>query len=178
MRPDRCGRRPKSDADSNGTPVPDDAPRSRLLKDAGALVLSGDQHFGTLVRHGLDTYTDGPVQFTAPAAGSSWQRWFEPAGDLPHPNGPHTGDFTDGFGNRFRVLAVANPKVTQAQVRAVQEGNGVGDRALKREGYGIVRVNKANQTYRIECWPWQQDPTASDAQQYAGWPYTLPFSSA
>ncbi len=169
---------PKSDADSNGTPVIGRRTAVRLLRDAGALVLSGDQHFGTLVRHGLDTHIDGPVQFTAPAAGSSYQRWFEPAGDLPHANGPHTGDFTDGFGNRFRVLAVANPKVTQAQVRAVQEGNGVGDRALKREGYGIVRVDKANRTYRIECWPWQQDPTAPDADQFPGWPYTLPFSSA
>jgi hypothetical protein len=30
--------------------------------------------------------------------------------------------------------------------------------------------------YRIECWPWQADPTA--AAQFPQWPYNLPFSSA
>jgi alkaline phosphatase D len=54
-----------------------------LVKRAGALLLSGDQHLASLVRHGLDRFDDGPVQFVAPAAGSAWQRWFEPAGGLP-----------------------------------------------------------------------------------------------
>jgi hypothetical protein len=67
-----------------------------LVKRAGALLLSGDQHLASLVRHGLDGFDDGPVQFVAPAAGNAWQRWFEPAGGLPNPGAaPHTGDFTD-----------------------------------------------------------------------------------
>ena len=103
---------PQTDSDSNGTPVPARRTAVDLLKDARALVLSGDQHLGTLVRHGINTFTDGPVQFTAPAAGTAWQRWFQPASPLPNATGPNTGDFTDGYGNKFRVLAVANPKVT------------------------------------------------------------------
>ena len=43
-----------------------------LVKRAGALLLSGDQHLPSLVRHGLDSFGDGPVQFVAPAAGTAW----------------------------------------------------------------------------------------------------------
>ena len=75
------------------------------------------------------------------------------------------------------MLAVANPKVTFAQLRAVKSGNEVGDRNLKREGYGITRIDKGASTFRFECWPWQTDPTGPNAAQYAGWPYNLPFAS-
>jgi alkaline phosphatase D len=143
-----------------------------LVKRAGALLLSGDQHLPSLVRHGLDSFGDGPVQFVAPAAGSAWQRWFEPAGGLPNPgDSPHTGDFTDAYGNRMRVLAVANPKLTKAAFRAARRGRSgeLGDRSRKREGYGLVRVDKANRQFVIECWPWDGGP------QFEGWPYRLPF---
>jgi alkaline phosphatase D len=143
-----------------------------LVKRAGALLCSGDQHLGSLVRHGLDGFDDGPVQFVAPAAGSAWQRWFEPAGGLPNPAGtPHTGDFTDAYGNRMRVLAVANPRLTKAAFRAAKRGRNaeLGDRRRKREGYGLVRVDKAGRQFVIECWPWDGGP------QFDGWPYELPF---
>jgi alkaline phosphatase D len=143
-----------------------------LVRRAGALLLSGDQHLASLVRHGLDGFDDGPVQFVAPAAGSAWQRWFEPAGGLPNPGAtPHTGDFTDAYGNRMRVLAVANPRVTKAAFRAARRGRNaeLGDRGRKREGYGLVRVDKAARQFVIECWPWDGGP------QFAGWPYRLPF---
>ena len=67
----------------------------------------------------------------------------------------------------------------RTKVRAVQPGgNGVGDRNLKREGYGVVRVDKAAKVFRIESWPWQTDPTAPGAAQYDGWPYNLAFGNA
>ncbi len=168
---------PSGDTDSGGNP-PDARLRAcRLLKAAGALVLAGDQHLATLVRHGLDTFTDGPVQFTVPAAGTAWQRWFEPAGPLPNATGLHTGDMTDAFGNRFRVLAVANPTVTMAQVQAVQRNNDVGDRRLKKEGYGIVQVDLTGRRHVLHCWPWSSGPAAPGAGEYPGWPFVLPFSA-
>jgi alkaline phosphatase D len=167
----------QADPDTSSSPVAARRSALTLLKNARALVLSGDQHLATVVRHGISTFTDGPVQFTGPAAGTAWQRWFTPSSTLPNSNGPNTGDFTDGYGNRFRVLAVANPKISFQQVRNVQPGgNEVGDRALKSEGYGIVRIDKANQQHRLEAWPWQTDPTAPGATQYAGWPLSIPFS--
>lgn len=91
--------------------------------------------------------------------------------------GPNTGDFTDAFGNQFRVLAVANPEISHAVAKVQPATNDVHYRVLKREGYGIVRVDKVHKRHRIECWPWDVDPTAAGAAQYAGWPYTVAFSA-
>jgi len=162
--------RPLMDFDSNGYPKLGRDRAIELLREARALVLAGDQHLATVVRHGLDTFTDGVIQFTGPAVASSWRRWFEPASPLPHAAGtPHTGDFIDAFGNKVRVLAIANPKVTFKEYRRHQAGRsqGLGDRRLKSEGYGVIRVNLK---------PWDIDPAATGARQFAGWPFRLPFS--
>lgn len=115
--------RPLIDFDSNGYPKLERDRALELLREAGALVLAGDQHLASVVRHGLDDYDDGVVQFSGPAGGSFWQRWFEPAEPLPHGTGtPHTGDFKDAFGNKLRILAVANPKITFHEFRRHVEG--------------------------------------------------------
>lgn len=168
---------PSRDRDSNGFPKAGRDLAIWLLRNAGALVISGDQHLASLVRHGVNTFTDGVVQFSGPAGGSLWQRWFEPTGLVKNAgHTPHTGDFEDAFGNKMRVLAVANPKITQKYYINNRPGKSrnLGDRKLKSEGYGIIRVNAHD--YVIECWPWNVDPRAADAKQFAGWPYRLPFS--
>ncbi|MGH2702994.1 MAG: alkaline phosphatase D family protein, partial [Actinomycetota bacterium] len=92
------------DFDSNGYPHNGRKEAVGRIKSAGALILSGDQHLSSLVRHGLTSFTDGPIQFTAPAAGTAHQRWFEPIPPPPNGSGtPHTGDFVDAFGNRMSV---------------------------------------------------------------------------
>ncbi len=172
---------PKVDRDSNGYPPGGRRRAVRLLKQARALIVSGDQHTASLVRHGVDGADDGPVQFGGPAAGAAWQRWFEPKGTLPDRGAhPHTGLYTDPFGNRLRVLAVANPRVSFARYRSYYPDGGqdLADPGLKREGYGIVRVDHAAQRFVLECWPGDVDPTRDGAAQYAGWPYVLPFSQA
>ena len=167
----------QADPDTSASPVAARRSALTLLKSARALILSGDQHLASVVRHGITSFTDGPIQFTGPAGGTAWQRWFTPTSALPNSTGPYTGDFTDGYGNRFRVLAVANPKISFAQVRQIQPGgNEVGDRDLKSEGYAITRIDKANAQFRLECWPWQTDPTVPGATQFAGWPHTIPFA--
>lgn len=169
----------RSDSDANAYP----ASRRRalgLVKQAGALMLSGDQHLASLVRHGLNTFTDGPVQFVAPAGGTAFQRWFQPRTQLPNGTGtPYTGDFTDAYGNRLRVLAVANPAVSFATFRQSYPSGltNIGDRNLKSEGYGLVRIDKAAREFVIECWPWNVDPTGPTATQFPGWPYRLPFAA-
>jgi len=50
----------------------------RLWREARALVLSGDQHLASVVRHGVDDFTDGVVQFSGPGGGTNTQRWFQP----------------------------------------------------------------------------------------------------
>lgn len=92
------GGAPLVDFDSNGFPSYSRRVAVQLVKDCRAMILSGDQHMASLLRHGIDDYQDGPLQFTGPAGGVGWQRWFEPAGSLPNarPGVPNTGDFIDG----------------------------------------------------------------------------------
>jgi alkaline phosphatase D len=167
------------DFDSNGYPGPGRDRAVALLRDAGALILAGDQHLASVVRHGIEGYADGPVQFSGPAGASFWQRWFEPAQPLPQGTGhPNTGYFKDAFGNRVQVLAVANPKITFAEYRRHVKGRtqSLLDRRLKSEGYGIVRVDREQGAYTLECWPWEVDPAAAGARQFDGWPIRVPFS--
>ena len=140
-----------------------------LVKRAGALLLSGDQHLGSLVRHGLDGFDDGPVQFVAPAAGSAWQRWFEPAGAAQPRWHPHTGDFTDAY-NRMRVLAVANPRLTKAAFRAARKGRNaeLGDR---RQARGL-RPGPGGQGEEEIC---DRVLAVGRGSAARGWPYELPF---
>lgn len=172
--------RPEVDLDSNGFPSAGRDRAVRLLRRANALVLSGDRHLATLVRHGVEGHTDGVVQFNGPAGGTTFQRWFDPNRPLPNrTDHPNTGDFTDAFGNKLRMLAVANPEVSLAAVRHYRRWSShVYARGLKHEGYGIVRVDADAEAYTIECWPWNEDPTAAEASQFAGWPYLLSFEDA
>ena len=174
--------KPLINFDGNGHPALGRRRGVELAKKAKALLLSGDQHLTTLVRHGIDAHDDGPVQFTSPSGGTFWQRWFEPDEALANArNGlPHTGDWRDAFGNPLRMLAVANPELTYAYFRehVKSKSQVLYDRALKNEGYGVVRVDHANQQFVIECWPWNRDPVALPNSQFAGWPYFLPFAEA
>ena len=169
--------RPLLDFDANGYPKLQRDRAIRLLRGAHALVLAGDQHLASIVRHGIDTFTDGVLQFSGPATGTSWQRWFEPADPLPNAHGANTGDFIDAFGNKMHVHAVANPKITFEHYRRYRPGRpqGLGDRRLKSEGYAIVRIDRTERAIVLECWPWDVDPATGDARQFAGWPMRIPF---
>lgn len=69
-----------------------------------------------------------------------------------------------------------NPSFSQAEFRLVYPDTNVfGDRALKNEGYGILRVDPGARQYTFECWRWDSDPNDPGAQQYPGWPYVLSF---
>ena len=141
-----------------------------LVKRAGALLLSGDQHLGSLVRHGLDGFDDGPVQFVAPAAGSAWQRWFEPAGgSQPRWHPPH-GRLHRRLRQPHAGPGRGQPAAHQGRLPGRLQGpqRRAGDRRRKREGYGLVRVDKAKRRFVIECWPGR-------GSAVRGWPYELPF---
>ncbi|MBX7245376.1 MAG: alkaline phosphatase D family protein [Candidatus Sumerlaeaceae bacterium] len=158
---------PRKDTDSNGAPKPKRDLALRLVKNAGALMICGDQHLASVVRHGIDSISDGPLQFCGPGGGTSFQRWFEPPAGVPTA-------FTDGYGNRFRVLAVANPKVSFATYRKHKppRGQGLGDRNLKSEGYGVVIVDHRARQYELQCWIW------NEPRQFPGWPIAVRFDEA
>lgn len=172
--------KPLLDYDANGYP-PDGRNRAvALVRDANALVLAGDQHLGMIAQQGLDDFDDGALFFAGPAAASFWQRWFEGEGRLDNRRGddPNTGDFVDCFGNRMRVLAVANPNMSWSEFSDGQVDWRVStsDRSIPSEGYGIVRVDQSAGTALLECWPRDVDP--EQGEQFAGWPYLHHFSAA
>lgn len=166
-----------ADQDTGGWPKPARDRAVTLVKQAGALMLSGDQHLGSLIHHGIDEFTDGPIQFTTPAGSTDFQRWFEPATTLPNAgSSPNTGDWTDGFGNQFRALGLVNPSFTQAEFRTVHPGpndDNYGDRALKNEGYGIVRVDHFRRQVTLECWRF--DTPVWTRRQFPGFPQIYGF---
>ncbi len=174
--------KPMLDFDANAYPGLARRRAIELIRDAGALMISGDQHLATVIRNGVDDYTDGPVQFTGPAAAATWTRWFQPAEPLPNAgDNPFTGDFIDAFGNKCHVIAVANPdKITLAQYWSDVKPptQYIGDRDLKAEGYCTITVDKQKKAYILECWRWDVDPSKPESRPYAGWPVEVPFAEA
>lgn len=163
--------RGKASRDTAGWPPLARTRATQAMAAAGAVMLSGDTHLPSLVRH-----IGGPVQFCGPAGGTTYTRWFEPSPPLPNPGPtPHTGDFTDGYGNAVRVLAVANVHVDQATWLSAYGEPHIGDQALKEEGYGLLRIDAVNRTHTFEAWRFDVDPAAPGATPMLGWPYVLSF---
>ncbi|MFM1871271.1 MAG: hypothetical protein RL398_693, partial [Planctomycetota bacterium] len=106
-----------ADLDSNGWPQTGRKEELRLIKQAGAVHLCGDQHLAVVVQHGIDDYRDGPFAFTSPAlVNTIYGRWWHPEDEQPGANPvpgsplPWTGDYEDGLGNKITMLAYANPE--------------------------------------------------------------------
>jgi len=162
----------RRDTDTNGYPTLGRRWALLRLRKAGAVLVSGDQHLGSVVHHGIDAAADGPWEFAAPALGTLFQRWFEPDPPLPGAGlRPGTGDLTDPFGNRAHVEAVSGPVVPFSVVAAARPGSQlVPDRRLKRDGYAMVVVDRPAGTITFESWP--EDGTGRG--QHPGWPVTVP----
>jgi hypothetical protein len=153
-----------SDGDSNGWPQ---TPRDRAVRSmaaADAIHICGDQHLGAVVEYGVDTFDDGVWAFSVPAISNTWpRRWFPPEGGKNRkPGAPkYTGEFFDGFGNRIRVSAVANPQ---------ESGRHPSNLHDRMPGYGIIRLNRSSGEATLECWRRPQRGVAEPASQYPGWP--------
>ncbi|MBT6763942.1 MAG: twin-arginine translocation pathway signal protein, partial [Prolixibacteraceae bacterium] len=142
-----------------------------LLRDAGALVLAGDQHLASIVHHGTDDWDDGIYSFCVPSIANFYPRawWPESIGfDRPENTLQNIGKHKDGFGNFVTVYGVTNPTAF-TKISTNHEPLTIHD---KMPGYGIVKMNKKNRTIRMECWPRYANPLQEE-QQYEGWPKTI-----
>ena len=149
-----------ADLDSNGWPQAGRNKAVRLLQQAGAVHLAGDQHIAMLLEYGVDQHRDSGWAFAVPAiVNSIYSRWWRPPGDTPGENRdpddtlPWTGDYLDGFGNKITMHAYANPE-TQSY----------------GAGYGLIRFDKPTREVTFECWPRDADVTQPGAKQFPGWP--------
>ena len=156
-----------ADLDSNAWPQ---TPRNNALREirrGWATHLCGDQHLAVSVRHGIDTFDDGPYAFTSPAlVNTIYGRWWHPedekAGPNPVPNSPlpWTGNYLDGLGNKLTMLAYANPPNRS-------------DEKQRADGYGLARFKKSTREVTFECYKRFTDVTTNKDSQFPGWPITF-----
>jgi hypothetical protein len=163
------GYRVAKDMDSNGWPQTGRNEALRALRKGYAVMIAGDQHLGSLVQMGVETWDDAGYSFCVPAIGNLWpRRWFppEPGIDRKDSLPAYTGKYFDGFGNRLHVWAVANPVETNKEPSALY------NRAV---GYGIIRFNKPAGEITFECWRRDADPDSQSLEDglFPGWPKTI-----
>lgn len=157
----RQSNRLHADLDSNGWPQHGRNTALRLIRDAGAVHIAGDQHLPTVIHHGIDEFDDGPWAFVVPAiVNNYYSRWWWPENEKPGEKSndklPWTGHYLDGFKNKINVQAYANPD---------SESNGA--------GFGFIRFNTVANEVTFECWPRNIDLTEDDVQQFQGWPVKI-----
>ncbi|GHB72939.1 hypothetical protein [Persicitalea jodogahamensis] len=165
-----------ADLDCNGWPQTGRNNALRELRRCGATHLCGDQHLSVIVKHGIDTYRDGPMSFTNPAlVNTVYGRWWWPldekaGGGEPINNAlPWTGDYEDGLGNKITMYAYANPKPKNGKELAE-------NRNARADGYGLVRFNKKTREITFECWPRFAAAALGDGEQFPGWPRRFPVT--
>ncbi len=153
---------PVQDHDSNGWPQ---TPRNKALKKmrkAYAFHIAGDQHLGSVIEYGIDTYHDAGFAFCVPAISNVWpRRWFPQEESANQISGKpkYTGDFLDGFGNLMTVHAISNPVYTGMVPPHLY------DRAT---GFGIIRFEPDSRDIVMECW--KRVTEAGENIQYSDWP--------
>ena len=160
---------PKPDFDTNGWPKAKRDLALELLKEAGALHVTGDQHLGTTGQYGLEGYNDGPWWIATPATANIWPRRWMPSeeGKNRRTGDPKwLGEFSDAFGNHFNLHAVANPHdIDRSPARLF-------DRAV---GYTVIKFTKSTGHASLANWPYWASPDkeAPDNRPYPGWPIVI-----
>lgn len=160
------------DQDSNGWPKPGRDRAVQQLRKAFAPHLSGDQHLGLTLKHGLDEYDDAVYSFAAPSMLNIFPRIWDPlntSDGIGNRDNDPLGQYTDKHSNLLTILAVANPEVYY-QSSEPEDTPSKNDLGI---GYGIVRINTRDRMYSFEAWPANVDPLADNAKPYENWPVTV-----
>lgn len=153
-----------SDHDSNGWPKSGRDRALRAMRRGFAVHLAGDQHLGSTVQYGVDTWNDAAYALCVPSVSNVWpRRWFPPEAGAHRKEGAprYTGEFHDGFGNKITVHAVSNPAFTGKEPAKLY------DRAT---GFGIARFRKKDRTISLENWPRWPSSITGGTEPYEGWP--------
>jgi len=156
-----------ADHDSNGWPQTPRNRALRLMRACQAVHLAGDQHLGSSVQYGIDDWNDGPFSLCTPAISNIFpRRWFPPMEGNNRAQGQarNLGEFTDGFGNKMTVHAVANPARFDVAPRALNE---------RAPGFGVVEFDKIGRRITLVNWPRWVDVSKPGAKPFPGWPITI-----
>lgn len=158
---------PVQDHDSNSWPQ---TPRNRALRSMRqglAFHIAGDQHLGSTIQYGIDSWNDASWAICVPSVANVWpRRWFPTeTGKNPKPGAPkQTGEFLDGFGNKITVHAVSNPHAVPFEPKTLMH---------RAPGYGIIAFDRRSRNLTLANWPRWVDATRPGAQPYEGWPITI-----
>ncbi len=146
------------DMDTNGWPK---IGRDRALDVIGnneILFISGDQHMGAVI----DVYDSvkNPITFySVPAIANTWPRMWWPSDSSNNPNYP-LGKYTDAFGNKMNVKAVANPNPNAPYPNKIN---------YKSPGFGIIEFNKKGTKAKLHAYPLYFD-SQEKTVEFEGWP--------
>lgn len=167
-----------ADMDSNGWPQSGRRRALEAIRDANAIMVTGDLHFPTLVQQGIDDWEDAGWSFTVPSVSTNTHRAWRPkmAGANRQPGMPeYTGRFLDGWGNKITMWAVANPR--SFTIEDPYQGDGERTLAYIREtaqGYGLVKFHKSKDSVTFESWPvYGEFKKGNELQQHPGFPKTV-----
>ncbi|MBS0010192.1 MAG: hypothetical protein KFF49_02200 [Bacteroidales bacterium] len=154
-----------TDFDSNGWPQTGrDRALSRLRK-AFATHIAGDQHLGSTVQYGIDSWGDAGFAIISPATGCIWtRRWHPPVEGRNRKEGwpSNLGDFEDGFGNKITVHAVANPHKSTIEPRRHHEMS---------TGYSSIKFNRRTRDIELANWPYHAGP--DKGEPFPFWPVSF-----
>ena len=154
-----------TDFDSDGWPQLERNRALSLFRKAFALHVAGDQHLGSTVWYGIDSFRDAGYAIVSPATGNIFpRRWFPPyEGGNRKPGSPrYTGNYEDGFGNLITVMAVANPHKTMALPLRHNE---------LAPGYSKIVFTKSTRKIELSNWPYYSRP--SNGVPFPGWPIVI-----
>ena len=161
------------DLDTNGWPRSGRDAALRAMAPARPVLICGDQHLGALVRHGIDAWDDGPVQFMVTGTANGWPRAFWPGVETSNPEAIDAdveplGRYTDPFGNRVSVLGVGNPE-PRIDASAYPDRENLA--AVKGSGYGLIVFDKPTRRVTFDLLRY---PAADHAaRSFDGFPVTL-----
>ena len=161
------GELPVQDHDSNGWPQSGRNKALRAMRKGFAFHIAGDQHLGSTIQYGIDTWGDAGWALCVPSVANIWpRRWFPPEPGGNHQDGTprYTGDYLDGFGNKMTVHAVSNPTANGVEPTAIHH---------RTPGYGIVTLDRDTREITFANWPRWVDPSEPDALPYPGWPISV-----
>ena len=151
---------PAVDFNSGGWPKEARDEAIRILRKALAVHLAGSGGPPASLKYGLSKYEEAEYGFLPETLLSSWPvRWYPPKSRASSQTpSAATGNFTDAFGNRFTVKAVANP-VASPDDRS----------SSNTSGFGLVRFRQDG-TIVFENWLAENPGQVKTAGPLPGWP--------
>lgn len=152
--------------DSGGWPIDARNRVIKILKDANALSIHGDQHFGILLKQGIERFGDGGYSFMVPGTANGFPRawWPGVSSNLPPKGKKFTGRYYDDGGYPQEVLAVANPERGSNSLD-VYGANSIFVAYKRGSGYGLVKFNRKSRSATFNMYRHSYKP-----EQFDGFP--------